>query len=105
MWLYWLALSVSYIVTAGGQVTYKLFALTKNWWHLFLSIALFIVAPFTTYIALKKFAVGTVFIGAASSQVLIMVMSHYILKERITRDHLISMVLILLGLLSLSLGS
>ncbi|MFZ5920177.1 MAG: hypothetical protein ACOYY3_03885 [Chloroflexota bacterium] len=105
MWIYWLALSVSYVVTAIGQVTYKLFAITKKWWHLFWSVAFFIIAPFTSYVALKKIPAGTVFIGAAVSQVLIMVMSHYTLKEKITRDHVISMAFILLGLFAFVLGS
>lgn len=105
MWIYWLALSISYIVTAIGQVTYKLFSLKKNWSYLFWSIAFFVIAPFTSYVALKKIPVGTVFIGAATSQVLIIVMSYYILKEKITRDHLISMAFILLGLFCFSLGN
>jgi drug/metabolite transporter (DMT)-like permease len=104
MWIYWTALTISYVVTACGQVIYKLFAHTKNKWHFIWSIAFFIIAPFTSYIALKKIAVGMVFIGAATSQVLIMIMSHYILKEKITKDHLISMALILLGLMAYAMG-
>jgi multidrug transporter EmrE-like cation transporter len=105
MGMYWLALSISYIVTAVGQVTYKLFSLKKNWSYLFWSIVFFVIAPFTSYIALKKIPVGTVFIGAAIIQVLIIIMSYYILKEKITRDHLISMAFILLGLFCFSLGN
>jgi|CXWL01.1.fsa_nt_gi drug/metabolite transporter (DMT)-like permease len=104
MWIYWAALSISYIVTAFGQVVYKLFAHTKNRWHFLWAITFFIVAPFTSYIALKKIEVGMVFIGAAISQVLIMVMSHYVLKEKITKDHIISTVLILLGLFLYAIG-
>lgn len=105
MQIYWLALTISYVVTAFGQVIYKLFAHTRNKWHFFWAIVFFIIAPFTSYIALKKIEVGMVYIGAATSQILILVMSHYILSEKITKDHIISMVLILLGLLSFSLGS
>lgn len=104
MWIYWAALTISYIVTACGQVLYKLFSYTKNKWHFFWAIAFFIIAPFTSYIALKKIEVGMVFIGAATSQVLIMIMSHYILKEKITKDHIISTVLILLGLFAYAVG-
>lgn len=105
MWIYWLALTITYIVTAIGQVTYKLFAKTKNLGHLIWSIAFFIIAPFTNYVALKRIPSGTVFIGAATSQVLIIVMSRYVLKEKISRDHIISMAFILLGLLAFALGS
>ncbi len=104
MWIYWVALSISYVVTAFGQVLYKLFAHTKDKWHFLWAVAFFIVAPFTSYIALKKIEVGMVFIGAATSQVLIMVLSHYILKEKITKDHIISTILILLGLFLYAIG-
>jgi multidrug transporter EmrE-like cation transporter len=104
MWIYWLALSISYIVTAFGQVIYKLYAHTRSLWHLAASIAFFVIAPFTSYIALQRLSAGTVFIGAAFSQVLILVMSRTMLKEEITMDHLISMSLILLGLLMFALG-
>jgi drug/metabolite transporter (DMT)-like permease len=104
MWIYWASLIICYVVTACGQVIYKLFAHTKNKWHFILAIAFFVIAPFTSYIALKKIEVGMVFIGAATSQVLIMIMSHYVLKEKITKDHIISTVLILLGLLAYAVG-
>ncbi len=104
MLIYWLALSVSYIVTAIGQVIYKMYAHTKNPWHFFWAVAFFIIAPFTSYIALQKLSVGMVFIGAAFSQVLILIMSKYTLKETLTKDHFISMTLILLGLFAFALG-
>ncbi|NOH04648.1 MAG: EamA family transporter [Chloroflexi bacterium] len=99
-----MALLVSYIVTALGQVIYKLFAHTRNKWHFLGAVAFFIIAPFTSYIALKRIEVGMVFIGAAFSQILIMLMSHYILRERITRDHLIATAFILLGLVMYAIG-
>jgi drug/metabolite transporter (DMT)-like permease len=105
MWVYWLALSISYIVTAFGQVIYKLYAHSRNVSHLIASVAFFVIAPFTSYIALQRLSAGTVFIGAATSQVLILIMSHYMLREKISRDHLISMGLILVGLGMYALGS
>jgi len=104
MWIYWTALSITYVVTAFGQVILKLFAKTNNKWHLFWALAFFIIAPFTSYIALKKIGVGMVFIGVAVSQVLIVIMSHYILKEKISKDHVISMIFILVGLFAYALG-
>lgn len=104
MWIYWIALSISYIFTAFGQVVYKLFAHTKNKWHFLFAVAFFVVAPFTSYVALKRIEVGMVFIGAATSQILIMIMSHYVLKEKITKDHIVSTILILLGLFLYAIG-
>ena len=69
------------------------------------AISFFIIAPFTSYLALKRINVGMVFIGAALSQVLVMLMSNYILHEEITNDHKISMGLILFGLCLYALGS
>jgi multidrug transporter EmrE-like cation transporter len=105
MWIYWITLSISYIVTAFGQVILKLYAYTKNKWHFIWAIVFFAVAPFTTYVALKKIPVGMVYVGAAVSQVMIIIMSKNILKEKITKDHVISMAFILLGLLGYALGN
>lgn len=105
MWLYWLALSISYTVTALGQVYLKMYAHTKNLWHFVWSVAFFIIAPFTSYVALQKISVGMVFIGAAVSQVLILILSKYTLKETLTKDHFISMALILSGLVAFALGN
>lgn len=103
-WLSWAALAVSYVVTALGQVTYKLYARTRQTRHAASAIGFFLVAPVTSYLALRRLPVATVFIGAATSQVLIMVLSHSFLRERITRDHVLSTVLILLGLAAFAAG-
>jgi drug/metabolite transporter (DMT)-like permease len=96
--IYWIALSISYIVTALGQVIYKLFSYTRNRWHLFWAVVFFAIAPFTSYVALKRIEVGMVFIGAAVSQILILFLSKYFLNEQLNKNHFISMGFIMLGL-------
>lgn len=103
-WPSWIALGVSYVVTALGQVSYKLFARTRRYRHAAVGIGFFLIAPVTSYIALRRLPVSTVFVGAATSQVLIMVLSHHVLRERITRSHVLSTALILLGLLAFAAG-
>ncbi|MBM3703066.1 MAG: hypothetical protein FJW63_08810 [Actinobacteria bacterium] len=104
MFINWLALFLSYMTTAIGQVIYKLFNKTKNNFHLILSIISFGIAPFSSYIALKKLDLNLVYIGAAISQVLVLFLSGKILKEKINLDHIISIILILFGFLFISVG-
>lgn len=105
MILYWLALLISFLVTALGQVIYKYYAMSGNIWHLLISVAFFTIAPFTSYIALQKIGIGLVFIGAAVSQILVLVLSRQFLREQISRDHIISMSLIAIGLVMYALGN
>ncbi len=105
MWIHWIALSISYLVTGLGQVALKMFAKTPKLHYLFWSIALFVIAPFTTYVALRELSAGTVYVGAATSQIIVILLSRYALDETITRDHLVSMSLILGGLILFALGS
>ena len=103
MIIYWIALSVSFLMTAIGQVVYKLFAETHNKWHFIAAVSAFMVAPFTSFIALHGIDAGMVYIGAASSQVLILILSKYILLEEVSKDHVIAMGLILIGLITYAL--
>ena len=105
MLFYWAALLISFTVTAFGQVTYKHFSKSQNKRYLILSVTLFAIVPFTSYIALQRFHIGMVYIGAAFSQILVLFLSRQLLHERLSKNHFISMGLILLGLIVYALGS
>jgi len=98
MWA-WIALGTSFTTTACGQITYKLFSTTRRRVFFASALGLFITAQLANYIALHRLSIGTVYIGTGITHVLILVLSRVVLKETLTRDHLIAVLLIVSGLL------
>jgi drug/metabolite transporter (DMT)-like permease len=94
----WIALGTSFTTTACGQVTYKLFSTTRKLLFLGLALGLFIAAQLGNYIALHRLDIGTVYIGTGITQVLVLALSRVILREKLTRDHIIAVALIVGGL-------
>jgi drug/metabolite transporter (DMT)-like permease len=99
----WIALGTSFIATAWGQVTYKLFSQTRHILFFALAVSLFITAQISNYVALHNLPIGTVYIGTGVTHVLVLLLSSQVLKERITRDHLVAVLLIVSGLVLFSL--
>jgi multidrug transporter EmrE-like cation transporter len=99
---YWIALCTSFLTTAWGQVTYKLFAQTRRIWFFAAAMGLFIVAQLANYLALHRLPIGTVYISTGITQVLILVLSMLVLKEKITCDHVIAALLVVSGLILFS---
>lgn len=97
MWA-WIALGTSFTTTACGQITYKLFSTTRRTVFLGTALGLFIMAQLANYIALHRLSIGTVYIGTGITHILILVLSRAVLKEKLTRDHLIAVLLIVSGL-------
>jgi len=102
--IHWLALSVSFCATALGQVVYKLFAKSHAMRHLLASGMFFVVAVFTSYFALRQIGVGVVYIGTALTQILVLILSKYVLQEHLSRDHFIAIGLISIGLAAYAVG-
>jgi drug/metabolite transporter (DMT)-like permease len=50
------------------------------------------------YIALHRLDIGTVYIGTGITQVLVLALSRVVLREKLTRDHIFAVVLIVSGL-------
>jgi drug/metabolite transporter (DMT)-like permease len=95
---YWLALGTSFLATAWGQVIYKLFSQTRRKWFFAAAMSLFVVAQLANYLALHRLPIGTVYIGTGITQVLILILSMVVLKEKITRDHILAALLVVSGL-------
>jgi len=99
----WVALGTSFMTTAWGQVTYKLFSQTRRLLFFALAMGLFITAQASNYVALRNLPIGTVYIGTGVTHILVLLLSARVLKERITRDHVVAIVLIVSGLFFFSM--
>ena len=75
-----------------------MFAQTRRRWFFATAMCLFIVAQFTNYLALHRLPIGTVYISTGITQILILILSMLVLKEKITRDHVIAALLVASGL-------
>jgi drug/metabolite transporter (DMT)-like permease len=97
MWA-WIALGTSFTTTACGQTAYKLFSTTHRRLFLGLALGLFIAAQLANYIALHRLSIGTVYIGTGITHVLVLGLSRLVLGEKLTRDHIIAVIMIVSGL-------
>lgn len=95
----WVALGAALVATSLGQVIFKLFFKTRNRLHLAAALFFFMAAPVGSYFALKEISIGVVYMSAGIIHVLVLLMSRYILQEKLTRDHTIAMLLIVSGLI------
>lgn len=93
------ALIMVLVGTSLGQLNYKLFFVrNKNWTNLILAMAFFCTVPFCAYFALKQLTVGLVYMSTALTQLIVLGLSHYVLKEKLTRNHAVALVLIISGI-------
>ncbi len=93
------ALILALVCTAFGQLNYKLFFVRgKCWTNLILAVAFFCTIPICAYFALKQLAVGLVYMCTALTQLMILGLSHYVLKEKFTGNHAMALVLIISGI-------
>ncbi len=96
---YWLALSGALLSTALAQLFYKLYFRDRRNGLLVLSIGCFVSASVFAYLALKGLSLGMVYMSTALTQLLVMGLAHFVLGERITRDHGVAMGLIVSGII------
>jgi drug/metabolite transporter (DMT)-like permease len=100
-----LALIGALSATSAAQVTYKKFSLGHGRGNLYAAIALFGMAPFLTYYAVKSFGIGLVFLSTSTTYVAVALMGRLLFAERITPRQVVAMVLILSGSLIYGLGA
>ena len=91
------ALVLALILTALGQVYYKMYFTYRQRRYLVLAIGFFVSVPILNYIALKGITIGIVYMSTAVAHLLVVGLSHYLLKETLTRDHFVAMTLIIFG--------
>ncbi len=95
------ALALSLVATAAGQVLYKGFFAAagkpRRWLWIAGAIACFLAAPVGSYLALLKLRIGMVYMSAALTHIMVVGASRALLREPLTRHHVIALVLIVSG--------
>src|SRR5690606_10221670 len=90
--------------TAAAQVSYKKYSLGHGRRNLYLTVLLFGAAPPLTYLAVKGFGVGTVYISTSITYVLVALAGWRVFGERPTRRRVVAMIFIALGILVYGIG-
>lgn len=99
MTISWAALAAALLCTAFGQVFYKMFFTAKRRRYLAIAILTFVMIPPLSYLALRNLTIGLVYMSTALTQVMVLVMSRYMLKETITRQHMLASALLVVGII------
>jgi multidrug transporter EmrE-like cation transporter len=92
------ALIVAIVNTASSQVLYKSYFVTRNKIKLIGCIVLFLSVPLCNYLALKNLPIHYVYTSTSITQVILLVMAKFFLNESISKDKLMAVGLILLGI-------
>jgi len=103
IWISWLGLFITVVTPGFGQVYYKLYFRTRKMSHLIISIAIFLTAPVGSYLALRHLSIGLVSMSTAITQIIVLTLAHFVLKEQITRAHVLAMLVITAGVIIFSM--
>jgi drug/metabolite transporter (DMT)-like permease len=96
----WLVLAGALTATALALVSYKAyFSRSRRLALLVTALGLFVVAQLGFLFALTEVEVGVVYMSMGLVQVMVLVLSSTVLRERITRDHIVAVALIVGGLI------
>lgn len=90
--------------TAAAQIYYKKYSIEHGRDNLYVAVLLFCVTPPLTYLAVKGFGVGVVYISTSITYVFVAIAGWRIFGENPTRRRVVAMALILLGILVYGLG-
>lgn len=85
--------------TAAAQVSYKKYSLGHGRHNLYWTVLLFGAVPPLTYLAVKGFGVGTVYISTSITYVLVALAGWRMFGEKPTRRRVVAMMFIALGIL------
>lgn len=92
-----LALLAALATTAAGQVEYKRFSLGRERRDLVLALALFVVTLPLTYIAVKAFGIGLVYICTSFNYVAVAITGKLLFGERLSARRWLAVALIISG--------
>ena len=85
--------------TALGQLNFKLFFVrNKQGKYLLFALLFFCTVPLCSYIALHRLTIGLVYMCTAVTQLVVLGLSYFVLKEKLNRHHAIALLLILTGI-------
>ncbi|WP_111265585.1 DMT family transporter [Marilutibacter maris] len=98
------ALMAALFVTASAQVAFKQYSNGAGRGYLVLTVMLFASAPPLTYLAVKAYGVGTVYVSTAITYILVALAGWRLFGESPTPRRVLAMGLILLGVLIYAVG-
>lgn len=97
--VYMLAVIVGIVLTAGGQVLFKRHYLHHRRLDLLGALAMFGLVPLINFVALRGMSFGFVYMSTAATQILVLLMCRVFLGEKLGRDALPGILLILAGII------
>lgn len=93
-------LATALLCTALAQLSYKLyFTAGRRLALLYRALILFGIAQVGFFVALTRLDIGVVYMSTGFVQVLVLLFSRFVLREDVTRDHVIAVGLIVGGLI------
>ena len=97
--IYMLAVILGILLTAGGQVQFKRYHQRHNRFDLLGALAMFGLVPLINFVALRGMSFGFVYMSTAATQILVLLMCRLFLGEKLGRDALPGILLILAGII------
>jgi len=97
--VYMLAVILGIVLTAGGQVQFKRYHLHHRRLDLLGSLAMFGLVPLINFVALRGMSFGFVYMSTAATQILVLLMCRVFLGEKLGREALPGILLILAGII------
>jgi multidrug transporter EmrE-like cation transporter len=95
----WIYLFAALLSTAAGQLTYKLYYQRKARWLLGITLALFLLSSFFSYLAQRDLSLDVVYMATSLTIVMVMAGSALWLGETVERRHVLGAGLIIGGIL------
>jgi drug/metabolite transporter (DMT)-like permease len=92
-----LFLAVAVLVSAAGQVQFKIYALNRSKWAFVSTVILFLLAPIFSYLALKGIGVDAVYMATSLNTFIVLLLSKYLLDERVQRGQLVACLVVVAG--------
>lgn len=93
------ALACTIIFTALGQLSFKIYFTRKKIYFILGMCILFMLAQISGYIALRKIELGIVYMSSSLTHICIYILSYFFLNEKITKNHVIALILIITGVI------
>ncbi|MGQ4660281.1 hypothetical protein [Lysobacter sp. F6437] len=99
-----LALLAALVTTTTAHISYKRYAIDRRRMDLYLTIVLFVSTTPLTYLAIKSFGIGLVYVCTSINYIAAAVAGRYLFGERLTRRSIAAMLLIAGGTSVYALG-
>ena len=91
-------LAAALVCTAFGQLCFKLVFARERRSYGAIALALFVAAQICFFLSLRVLPVGVVYMSTGITHALVLGLSHFVLGERITRDHWLASAMIVGGI-------